>query len=82
MGSTETCEPDRIHWIQAELKPKAKQAGDEEWVRGAGQMVRTARERAVNRKLSAVTKGRHSALDRIQIPSHEWYFSKKSNEVY
>ena len=76
-----TCEPDMVHWINTELKPKAKAAGDKEWVRGANKMVKTARDRAVNRKLKAVTKGRHLALDRIQIPTHKWYHSKKSDEI-
>ena len=45
-------------------------------------MVRTARDRAVNRKLKAVTKGRQLTLDRVQVPTHEWYHSRKGKELY
>ncbi len=36
----------------------------------------------MNRKLSAVIKGTHRQLDRIQIPTGDWYYSDKSNEIY
>jgi len=33
--------------------------------------------------LGAITKGRFlQALDRIEVPTHDWFHTKKSNEIY
>ena len=45
-------------------------------------MKKTVEDRQINRKLSAVTNGVHSQLDRIQIPTHDWYYSAKESELY
>ena len=46
-------------------------------------MVRVAESRAINRKLGAITKGRFSqALDRIEVPTHDWFHSKKNDKIY
>ena len=47
------------------------------------QMVRVAESRAINRRLGAITKRRFSqALDRIEVPTQDWFHSKKNNEIY
>ena len=81
-GKQKTCEPDRVTWLKTGAKEKAKAAGDKDWKNRVNQMIHTARDWAVNRKLTAVTKGRHTALDRIKVPAHEWYYSRKADEVY
>ena len=46
-------------------------------------MARVAESHAINRKLGAITKGRFSqALDRIEVPTHDWFRSKKNNASY
>ncbi|KAL7428792.1 hypothetical protein ACHAXH_000893, partial [Discostella pseudostelligera] len=40
------------------------------------------RMNTVNRKLTAIIKGPWGVLDRIQIPTHDWFFSPKLNELY
>ena len=45
-------------------------------------MLRVAESRFTNRKITAVTKGRSHPLDRIQMPKHDWFYSKKANEIY
>ncbi len=43
-------------------------------------MLRTEKEREVNRKLSAIMKGPRQSLDWIEVPTGVWYYShtKKS----
>lgn len=46
-------------------------------------MKQTVEERQItNRKLTTITKGRHSQLDCIQIPTDSWYYSEKESEIY
>ena len=45
-------------------------------------MVATAEDRAINRKLTAVTKGVHRQLDRTEIPEHDCYLSPSNTELY
>ena len=45
-------------------------------------MKRIVEERRVNRKLTAITKGPHCQIDRIQVPVHDWFHSEKSKEIY
>ncbi|KAL7430492.1 hypothetical protein ACHAXH_001865 [Discostella pseudostelligera] len=45
-------------------------------------MRRTVKTNAINRKLTAIVKGPRGVLDRIQIPTHDWFFSPKLNELY
>ena len=37
---------------------------------------------ALNRKLTAIIKGPRGVLDRILIPTHDWFFSPQQNELY
>ena len=39
-------------------------------------------ESQINRKLTAISKGSHSQLDRIQIPTGQWYYSEKGCEIF
>jgi hypothetical protein len=45
-------------------------------------MKRKVKESQVNNKLRAVLKGTHSQLDRIQIPTGDWYHSEKECEIF
>ena len=45
-------------------------------------MIRTACDRASNRKLTNISKGLRSGLDRIQVPVHDWFYSSKAHELY
>ena len=46
-------------------------------------MIRFAEERSINRKLSAITKGRNDgALDRIEVATHDWFYSVQMRKLY
>ena len=45
-------------------------------------MMRTAEDRATNRKLTAITKGPHHFLDRLKVMMDEWLFSPAQREIY
>lgn len=40
------------------------------------------KQSAMNRKLTAITKGRRGALNMIQVPTHDWFYSETSRELY
>ncbi|KAL7552654.1 hypothetical protein ACHAWF_015884 [Thalassiosira exigua] len=45
-------------------------------------MARVTKDRAMHRKLSAIIKGRKGVLERVQVPTHDWYYSAHWNEIY
>ena len=45
-------------------------------------MKGTVEDRRINRKLSTLSKGNHRALDRIQVPVHDWFYSEQAQELY
>lgn len=44
-------------------------------------MLRQIRESATNRKINSVVKGRRGVLDRIQVPTSDWFYSPSSQVV-
>ena len=62
----------------------------QQWAQAAGdpgekrlrRMIRRAHESALNWKLTAITKGLWGVLDKIQIPTHTWFFSGHLYELY
>ena len=75
-------EQEREEWIERLANDRARAAGDLHWEQKMKDMKRTVEDRRINRKLSSVTKGNHRALDRIQVPVHDWFHSAQSNELY
>ena len=58
-------------------------ARDKDWEKRLDDMVQVAESQAIDRKLGAITKGHFpQALDRIEVPTRDWFHSKKSNNIY
>jgi hypothetical protein len=76
------CEDRRIAWLKELAVDRTRAAGDTDWEKKMNAMRRTVEERQINRKLTSITKGTHSQLDCIQIPTDSWYYSKKESEIY
>jgi hypothetical protein len=76
------CNERRIQWIKELARDRAKAAGDQDWEQKMAEMKRTVQERQVNQKLRVITKGKHTQIDRVQIPTHDWFYSDQTNEVY
>ena len=72
----------RQDWLSDVARQRAQAAGDPDWEKRLRRMIRRTRESALNRKLTAITKGRRGVLDRIQVPTHLWFFSGKLHELY
>ena len=72
----------RLEWLRGIAQDRARVAGETDWEPKMKKMIRTAKENAVNRKLSIITKGQRGVMDRIQIPAHDWFFSPRNEEVY
>ncbi|KAL7524524.1 hypothetical protein ACHAWF_002609, partial [Thalassiosira exigua] len=76
------CEQKRYEWLKEVAQARAKAAGDEDWEKRLRNMEHVAKDRAVNRKLTAVMKGKRGELDRIEVATHDWFFSEKAREIY
>lgn len=72
----------RSDWLENEARMRATAAGDMDWEKRLRNMRRKITTNAVNRKLTAITKGRRGALTMIQIPTHDWFYSETQQELY
>ena len=80
--SQKYCEDLRKEWLASIAKDRARACNDPNWERKLKDMIRTTKENATNRKLHMVTKGLQGTLDRIQVPTHNWFYSVKYDELY
>ena len=75
-------ESNRLEWLIMEAKENAVASGDQDWEKRVDKMHSKLKSSAVNRKLTAVTKGQHGALKMIQVPTHEWFYAEAKRELY
>lgn len=80
--SQKRCEDLRREWLSSIAKDRARACNDPNWERKLKNMIRTTKDNAVNRKLRMITHGLQGTLDRIQIPTHDWFYSAKYDELY
>ncbi len=71
----------RIEWLEVQAQASAEKGGGD-WEAKMNAMIKTVRAASTNRKLSVLTKGLRSGLDRIDVPVHEWMYSEEMDEVY
>ncbi|KAL7510779.1 hypothetical protein ACHAXN_007669, partial [Cyclotella atomus] len=45
-------------------------------------MKQTTEDRLLDRRLTSAIKGNHSRLTAIQVPTHDWFYSARSNELF
>ena len=72
----------RQEWLEKNAQDIARAAGIEDWKKHMEQMMREEKEREINRKLTAITKGSRQSLDWIEVPMGEWYYSHTTKEIY
>ena len=72
----------RSDWLENEARMRATAAGDMDWEKRLRNMRSQITKSAVNRKLTAITKGQRGALKMILIPTHEWFYSESQKELY
>ena len=75
--STETARTELIielsnDWVNADQDPECK----------SKRVLQTIRERATNRKLTAVEKLPHQWVQSIDAPTGEWFYSQGKKEMY
>ena len=70
------CETLRQEWLVEVAKDRARASTDKDWNKKLTAMTRTAQRCATNRRLTMVTKGVRGVLDRIQVPTHDWFYSR------
>ncbi|KAL7505232.1 hypothetical protein ACHAXN_004474 [Cyclotella atomus] len=46
------------------------------------EMKQTTEEAMVNKRLTSILKGSHERLTMIQVPTYDWFYSEKSNELF
>ena len=77
------CEEGCADWLEKEVKERAQAAGYENWEKNLTEVIRVAEERSINRKLTAIKKGiNDDALDRIEVATHDWFYSVQMRELY
>lgn len=76
------CASLREEFLELEARKRATAAGDKDWQARVRQMKRKIKTTAMNRKLTAITKGPQGALKMIQVPTHDWFYSELSNELF
>ena len=72
----------RSDWLENEARMRATAVGDMDWEKRLRKMRSQITKSAVNRKLTAITKGQRGALKMIQIPTHDWFYSESQRELY
>jgi hypothetical protein len=75
-------EEERTSWIESLAQDRTRAAGDKDWESKMLRMKSIAEDRAVDKRLTSVLKGNHSRLTMIQVPTHDWFYSEKSNELF
>ena len=80
--ATKHSETLRSDWLASVAKDRARALDDPNWEKKLLEMRRTVKVNALNRKLTAIIKGSRGVLDRIQIPTHDWFYSPDTNEIY
>ena len=76
------CETLRREWLIEVAKDRARASADPDWKKKLTQMIKTTQRCATNRRLTLLTKGTRGILDRIQIPTHDWFYSPRYDELY
>ncbi len=71
-----------MEWLNQIAQDQSRATGNPDWETKMKQMVKDTQERAMNRKLTAATKGIYRPLNTIQIPTHDWFLSPQQNELY
>ena len=71
-----------LDYLETKAKAHAAAAGDTDWEKRVNTMKQKMKQSAMNRKLTAVTKGRRGALNMIQVPTHDWFYSDTTRELY
>ena len=76
------CASLREEYLELEARQNAIAAGDKDWEARVRKMKRKIKVTSMNRKLTAVLKGPRGALKMIQVPTHDWFYSESSDELY
>jgi hypothetical protein len=76
------CASLREEFLETEARRNAIAAGDKDWQARVRKMKRKIKQTSMNRKLTAVIKGPRGALKMIQVPTHDWFYSEISDELY
>ena len=72
----------RKQWLESVARWKATNDGDTTAAQTLKIMIQKLQNKQMHLKLSRISKGPRGALDYIEIPTHDWYYSPKTNELY
>ena len=73
----------RQEWLEANARNVAWGVKELDWQKKMREMVQQEKEREINRnKITVVVKGPHQALDWIEVPTVEWFYSHETKEIY
>lgn len=73
---------EREEWVAENYRDIARARQELDWESNMKKMLREAKERTVNKKLTGLTKGSRRSLDWIEIPIGQWFYSHTNKEIY
>ena len=75
-------ETERSEWIIKLAKDRAQADQDPEWEDKMERMLQTVREKATNRKFTAILKGPYQSVQSIRVPVSKLFHSREKTELY
>ena len=72
----------RAQWLEKLAIEATIHDPNKEWQQILDQMIAAAKQKGVQRKLTSIFKPERSSLSDIEIPTDQWYYDSKSDELY
>eukprot|EP00956_Cyclotella_meneghiniana_P016019 scaffold25072_cov68-Cyclotella_meneghiniana.AAC.2 len=78
----ERADEERVQWTEENYQDIARARGELDWKSNMEKMLRETKQRAIEKKLTVLTKGSRRSLDWIEIPIGQWFYSHTNKEIY
>ena len=69
----ERADEERVQWTEENYQDIARARGELDWKSNMEKMLRDTKQRAIEKKLTVLTKGSRRSLDWIEIPIGQWF---------
>ena len=78
----ERADEERVQWTEENYQDIARARGELDWKSNMEKMLRETKQRAIEKKLTVLTKGSRRSLNWIEIPIGQWFYSHTNKEIY
>ena len=73
-GAQKNATQERVEGLESNAYNIARAAGELDWKKKVNIMVKLAKERGVNRKMSCAIKGTQQSLDQVEMPRFDCFY--------